>query len=325
VLGIYLIKRLGMALAVCGLVVVFLVVVVYVVPGDTARALATEDRSSPPTPEFVEQVRRELKLDQPVHVQVWDFFSGAVQGDLGRDFASRTPVSHIIAQSLPDTLILALSGMILAILVGVPLGVLVARYPNTFFDRAMGGVSMLLVSGLPYVVALLLLLLFAVQLQWLPASGAGDISDPIDYLRHLILPAIALAIPWWGYLPRFVRASMLEVMSSPYIRTSRALGYRERAIFYKYALKNALVPVVALFGLMLGYAVAGTVYAEVIFSRPGLGSLAVEALTSNNWPVVRAIVLLFALFFVLGNLLSDFSYRLLDPRIRVEEGIETPA
>jgi peptide/nickel transport system permease protein len=179
---------------------------------------------------------------------------------------------------------------------------------------------MLFVSGLPYVVGLLLLLLFAVELHWLPAHEAGSLSHPVDYLRHLILPAITLAIPWIGYLPRLVRASMLEVLGSQHIKTARAFGFRERVIFYKYALKNALVPVVALFGLMLGHSVAGTVYAEWIFGRPGLGSLALDAIGTRNWPIIRAAVLFYALFFVLGNLVSDLSYRLLDPRIRVEEG-----
>jgi peptide/nickel transport system permease protein len=140
-----------------------------------------------------------------------------------------------------------------------------------------------------------------------------------------VLPALALAIPWWGYLARLVRASMLEVLGSAYIRTARAFGFRERIIFYKYALKNALVPVLALFGLMLGYALAGTVFVELIFSRPGLGSLALAAITERNWPIIRATVLLYAIFFVMANLLADLSYRFVDPRIRVEDGVEAVA
>ena len=132
-------------------------------------------------------------------------------------------------------------------------------------------------------------------------------------------------MPWWGYLQRLVRASMLDVLGAPYIRTARAFGVRERIIFSKVALKNALVPIVALMGLMIGYALAGTVYVETIFSRPGLGSLAIRAVETRNWPVVRGVVIVYTLFFIVGNLLADVSYRFLDPRIRVEEGAETTA
>src|SRR5919204_1867430 len=317
----YLVKRLGMALAVLLLILAFLVSVVHLVPGDAAR-IVLRDRA---TPDLIALVHHQMGLDKPLPVQIWDFVWGVAHGDLGTDFFSGLPVTTLIAQALPDTVTLALAGVLLSILVGLPVGVVVARRPNSLLDRTVGAISMVLISGLPYVLALGLLLLFAVNWHAFPAIGAGNLSRPGDYLRHLILPALALAIPWWGYLARLVRASMLEVLGASYIRTAWAFGLRDRVVFYKYALKNALVPVLGLFGMMLGYSLAGTLYAEVIFNRSGLGSLALQAITDRDWPIVRGTVLLYALFFILGNLISDLSYRFLDPRIRVEEGVEVPA
>ena len=309
-----------MAVLVIVLVMVFLALMVHLVPGDPAKIILGQRA----TPQLIAQVRAQMGLSKPVPAQVWDFIVGAVQGNLGTDFVSQAPVGSLIAQAFPDTFVLAITSMILSVLVGVPLGVLVASRPNGLLDRTVGGVSMVLISALPYVFSLVLLLIFAVHWHLLPALGTGSRSSPGDYLQHLILPAIALAIPWWGYIPRLVRASMLEVLGSPYIRTARSLGYRERTIFYKYAFKNALVPVAALFGLMLGYSLAGTIYAESIFGRSGLGSLALGAIADRNWPIIRGTVLVYALFYIAGNLVSDLSYRFLDPRIRVEQGVEVP-
>jgi peptide/nickel transport system permease protein len=167
-----------------------------------------------------------------------------------------------------------------------------------------------------YVAGLLLLLVFAVQLDWLPALGVGDPARPTDYLQHLVLPAVALAITWIGYLARLVRASLLEVLSTDYIRTAFAYGLRERLIHYKYALKNALIPTVAILGVGLGNLLGGAVFVEVIFTRPGLGRLIFEAIAERNYPIVRGGVLVVALLFVLANLVADLSYHYLDPRIR---------
>jgi peptide/nickel transport system permease protein len=319
---LYLAKRIGLAAAVWLVLVWGLILAIHLVPGNPANFLASAQGGAHPPPAYVKFIREQLDIGKPAITQFWDFIHGLLHGNLGRDFVTNVPVTHLIANALPNTAILALSGILLSVIVGVPLGILLARYPNSAFDRAGGMVSLVLISGLPYVMGLFLLLLFAVKLHWVPTYGTGSLAHPLDYSRHLILPALSLALPWWGYLPRLVRASLLEVMGAPYIRTHRAFGVRERLVFYKYALKNALVPVVALFGLMLGYGLAGTLYAETIFTRVGLGSLALGAVLSRNWPVIRATVLVYALFYILGNLLSDISYRFLDPRIRVEEGGE---
>jgi peptide/nickel transport system permease protein len=317
-MAVYLLKRGAMALATVACITLFLALVVHLVPGDPARVILGQHA----TPALIAQVDEQLGLNKPIAAQLWAFMSGAAHGDFGTDIVSQVPVSHLLVQALPDTAILTLVSVILTVAVGVPLGIFAASRPNSLLDRALGGFSIVCLSGYSFVVGLALLLIFCVQLQWLPAIGAGDLSDPVGYAEHLILPAIALAVVWWGYISRLVRASLLEVLGSAYIRTARAFGFREGLVFYKYALKNALVPVVGMMGLIVGYTLAGTVFVEEIFNRPGLGSLALQAVSDRNWPVIRATVLVYAVGFIAANLLADLSYRLIDPRIRVEQGLE---
>lgn len=311
----YLFRRLGTTLAVILTLITFLAVIVHLIPGDPV----TQVMGPRASPEFAQQVRTEMGLDDPVPVQVLDFFAGAVQGDLGRDFVSNAPVTEIVFANLPHTLLLAFAALGIAALIGIPLGVLTATRPDSLLDRVTSLLSVSFITMPSYVSGLLLLLIFSVMLDVLPATGAGSIGDPVDYLRHLILPALALAITWVGYLARIVRTSMLEVMGQNYIRAARALGLKERLIAYRYALKNAVVPTIALLGVSLGDLFGGTVFVEVIFSRPGLGTLIVDAITQRNFPIVRGGVLVIAVLFVLANLLADLSYRYLDPRVRVTE------
>jgi peptide/nickel transport system permease protein len=313
----YVLRRLTSALIVVLLTAVLLALSVHLVPGDPARIVLGEHA----TPELIAMVRARMGLDDPIALQVWHFVSGAVQGDLGTDFVESVPVTTLIGQVLPDTLALAFVSILLALLIGIPFGIALARWPGGILDRVSHSLSMIFISAPAYVTSLVLLLIFAVKLRYLPAIGAGQASAPLDYLKHMILPAAALAVFWWGYLPRLLRATMLEVMGTQYIRNSRAFGLRERVIFYRYALRNALLPLVALFGLMMGYSLTGTVYAENIFARPGLGSLALTAIGERDWPVIRGVVLMYALFFIFGNLLADLSYRILDPRIKLEDDV----
>jgi peptide/nickel transport system permease protein len=315
----YLLKRLGGAVVVLFLTALLLAAAVHLVPGDPARAVL----GAHATPELIAQIRAKMGLDKPVAVQLWDFFSGLLRGDLGTDFVGGVKVTTLIGEALPDTLALALASMILAVAGGIPLGIAVARRPGGVLDRLTHGLSMVFVSAPVYVTSLILLLIFAVKLRYLPAMGAGQISDPVNYLARLILPATALALFWWGYLPRILRATMLEVLSAPYIRSARAFGFRENVIFYRYALRNAVLPIIALFGLMVGYSLTGTVFAETIFGRSGLGTLALSAIDQRNWPVIRGVVFTYALFFICANILADLSYRVLDPRVRLTEEFET--
>jgi peptide/nickel transport system permease protein len=298
------------------LLMVFLAVLVHLIPGDPVKTIlgprASEDLS--------QTVREEMGLDDPVPVQVYDFVTHALQGDLGEDFVSQVPVTTLIGEALPHTLILAAAGLGLAALIGIPLGVFASTRPNSIGDRMAGIVSISLITVPAYVAGLFLLLLFAVELDWFPAIGTGDFSDPVDYLKHLALPAIALALTWVGYLARLTRTSMFEVLNQNHIRTAQAFGLPDRRIYYKYALRNAIIPTVAVLGVGLGTLMGGAVFVEIIFTRAGLGTLILDSIQNRNFPIVRGAVLVIAVLFVFANLVADLTYRLLDPRIRVEGG-----
>ena len=311
----YIFKRMLMALVVMLLATVLLASLAHVIPGDPVK-LMLGPRASP---EMSARIREEMGLDDPIPVQVFDFVIGLLHGDLGRDFSTRSPVSDMIAAALPHTVALAVVSLGMAVLIGIPLGVISATRPNSWIDRTLGVLSVSLITMPTYVSALLLLLLFAVGLKAVSSIGAGDFSDPVDYVKRLLLPATALALTWIGYLARLVRASLLEVLNQNYIRTAHAYGVRERTISFKYALKNALIPTVAVLGVGMGNLLGGAVFVEVIFTRPGLGSLIYQSISERNYPAARGAILVAALLFVLANLVADLSYRYLDPRIRTWE------
>ena len=312
---LYVLKRLGMSIVVLLLSLLLLASMVHLIPGDPVKTILGPRAS----PALSERVRAEMGLDKPIPVQVGEFIINGLQGDLGRDFATGQPVIRLIGFALPHTILLALSSLGLAILIGVPLGVYSATHPNTWIDRLTGLLSVWCITLPSYVAGLLLLLIFGVALNWLPAIGTGQLSDPADYLRHLILPATALAITWIGYLARLVRASLLEVLGANFIRTAFAYGLGERLIYYKYALKNAIVPTVAVLGVGMGNLLGGAIFTEVIFTRPGLGRLMYDAISDRNYPIVRGGVLVTVMLFVFANLLADLSYHYLDPRIQAGE------
>jgi peptide/nickel transport system permease protein len=309
--GRYLLRRLLVAFLTIVVVMAALALLSASTPGEPARAMLGPRA----TPQLIAQVRQAMHLDKSVPEQVWIFMSGAVHGDLGTDYINGIPVWDLVRDSLLSTVVLAVTSLALAIALGIPLGVLAAARPGSALDRLLGFFSVSLVSVPPFVVALLLLLLFSVRLGWLPAGGDGSVTNPVGYLEHLLMPAIALAAGWVGYLARLVRASMLEELASPYIRTARAFGLRERLILYRYALRNALIPVVAVLGIGLGTLFGGAVIVEFIFNRPGLGRLMLDAIDQRDYIVVRGGALVIALLFILSNLLADLAYRFLDPRI----------
>ena len=310
----YIGKRLAMCVVVVLLLMIFLAVIVHLIPGDPVRTILGPRASE----SLSETVREEMGLDDPVPVQVYDFVKGAVQGDLGSDFVSHLAVTELIGEVLPHTLILAAAGLGLAALIGIPLGIFASTRPNSMGDRMAGIISISLITVPGYVAGLFLLLIFSVELGWLPAIGTGDFSDPVDYLKHLALPAIALSLAWIGYLARLVRTSMFEVLNQNYIRTAQAFGLHDRRIYYKYALKNAIIPTVAVLGVGLGTLMGGAVFVEIIFNRAGIGTLILDSIQNRNFPIVRGSVLVIAVLFVVANLLADLSYRLLDPRVRAE-------
>ena len=282
------------------------------IPGDPAAILLGPQAS----PEAAARFIAEMGLDQPIHIRFFRFFGHLLQGDLGTDVVNGRRVATTVGAVLPYTLVLTFTAIGLSILLGVPLGAYAATRPGSFADNALAGVSVAFIAIPSFVVAILLLLLFSVYLDWLPVLGTGRVDDWGDQARRLIMPTLALSVGWVGYIARLVRTSMLEVLSQPYIRTARAYGLSPALTTYKYALKNAFIPPLAVLGLGIGRLLGGAVLVEIVFARPGLGRLVLDAINARNYPVLQGAVLVVVLLFVGANLVVDLLYVALDPRMR---------
>ncbi len=311
----YLIKRLLMTFLVLVLVTVYLTLIVHIVPGDPAKSVLGPRAN----PERIAKIRAAMNLDKPILEQLGLALWNMVRADLGTDLFSGKAISELVRAALPHTLILAWTSLTLAVVLGIPLGIYSATHPNSWLDRFTAIISISFITVPSYVAGLFLLLIFAVNWRVMPAIGLGERGDVLDYIKHLVLPASALAITWVGYLARLVRASLLEVLNETYIRAEMAAGVPQRTIYYKYALKNAIIPTVAVLGVGIGKLMAGAVFVELIFTRPGMGTLIYNAIQARNYPVVRAGVLVVAFLFVAANLLTDLAYTYLDPRIQLGE------
>lgn len=305
----YIARRLMLTVPVVIGVSIIVFSIIRMIPGDPARAIAGVQA----TPEFIEQVRVRYALDRPLHVQYGLFVSGLVRGDLGQSTFSRRPVAVEIGERFPRTLTLASISLLIATLVGVSAGIVSATRRNSLFDNASMLVALVGVAAPVFWMALMLQLLFSVQLRWLPATGLGT-------WRHLVLPSITLGMASAALMARITRSSMLDVLRQEYITTARAKGLSERIIVYKHALKNALIPVVTVLGLQFGILLGGAVLTETVFAWPGVGRLLVDAILRRDYPVVQGTVLLLAFLFVLINLVVDIIYAFLDPRIHYHSG-----
>lgn len=308
----YLLKRLGLSVVIvlCALLALFLLL--QFIPGDPAR-IALGPRA---TPEVIARYAEKMHLDQPVFVQFWIYVSNALSGDLGADVFSNRDVTTIVLEALPYTLILAAVALAWSALIGIPLGCLSAVKPNSFFDRVTGMLSVATIAIPSFLVSIWSLLVFAIMLRLLPVIGAGEPDDFWDQVTHLILPAFAVGLGWVGYLARMVRASMLEVMSENYIRAARAFGLRERTVVFRYALKVAILPTITLIGIGFSGLLSGAVFAEIIFTRPGVGKLIYDMVMSRNFPVVQGGVLIVTAVYVMITLFADLLVAWLDPRVR---------
>jgi len=285
------------------LVVVFLLL--YVAPGDPVQAMVGE-RADPAT---IARLRAELRLDDPLPAQFLHYASGVLRGDLGRSYVTNRPIISDIAERFPRTLLLATAAMLLATICGITIGVLAAVRPNGWFDRLALATTYLGISFPVYWIGLLLILLFAVTLRWLPASGYGGIE-------FLILPALALGSRSIAYLARVTRSSMLEVLGADFVRTARAKGLTESGVIIRHALRNALIPVITVIGLDFGAYLTGSILTETIFSWPGIGRYVVMAISRRDLPAVQGAVLFLSVVFVLVNLVTDLAYQKADPRVR---------
>ena len=282
-----------------------------IVPGDPAATLLGPQAS----PEYSRRFISEMGLDQPIHVRLWRFFSNVLRGNLGTDVVSGRPVAGLIGDVISYTITLTVSAIGLAVLTGIPMGIFAATHRGTVLDNILAFISVAFIAVPAFVIAIFLLLIFAIWLNWLPVLGTSKSGDLLDEFRRMILPTLALALGWVGFIARLVRTSMLEVMGENYIRTSRAYGLSERLITYKYALKNACIPTITILGLGVGRLLGGAVLIEIVFARPGLGRLIYGAISERNYPVVQGAVLVVVVVFVLVNLVVDLCYSAIDPRI----------
>jgi ABC-type dipeptide/oligopeptide/nickel transport system permease component len=280
----------------------------HLVPGDPAKMMLGELAVDK---EAIANLRHQLGLDDPIPVQYWRFLKGALHGDLGRSILENQPVARMIWQVLPSTVELTLAGLGIAVLLGVVLGVTAAVRHRTWVDNASMVVALWGVSMPTFWTGLLLIFLFSLKLGWLPATGQGG-------LQRLIMPAFTLGYVAAAVIARLVRSSMLEVLQQDYVRTARAKGLAYRLVVYRHALKNALIPVVTVLGLQFGALLGGTVIIETVFSRPGIGRLAVASILSKDFQVTQGTVLMSAAFYTLVNVIVDVSYAFLDPRIRYD-------
>ncbi len=306
-MGVYVARRLllllpvllGVSLASFGLL--------QLVPGDPALILAGEEA----TEEVLVRIRHEYGLDRPLPLQYLVYLRNALRGNLGISIQSRQPVATLIVQRFPFTLKLALLAILVSGALGVVAGVVAAARRNSALDMAALLGALVGISLPIFWLGLLMILVFAVKLHWFPAGGSGTAA-------HLVLPAIVLGAASAAVIARMTRASMLEVLRQDYIRTARAKGVRERLVIYRHALKNAMIPILTVFGLEFGYNLGGAVLTETVFSLPGAGRLIVEGIFARDYPVVQGAILVVATTFVLVNLLTDIAYAFFDPRIRYD-------
>jgi peptide/nickel transport system permease protein len=309
---LYAIKRVGLSVIVILLVVLVLFALLHLIPGDPAT-IALGPRASPET---IARFTEKMHLDEPVWNQFLIFVGNLAIGDLGEDVFSNRPVTQIIGENIGFSLSLGAAGLGWAILLGIPLGCLAALRPNSALDRITGIISVGTIAVPSFVVAIWSLLFFSVMLRWLPAIGAGEPGQLGDQLLHLILPAFALGLGWVGYLSRMVRASLLEVMHEDYIRSANAFGLRPRDVIINYALRVAILPTITLIGLGFGGLISSTVFAEVIFARPGLGKLLYDMVSARNFPVVQGAVLATTCLYITFVLVADLIIAWIDPRVR---------
>jgi peptide/nickel transport system permease protein len=318
-MGTYLARRLAQSLLVLVLISVATFAIIHLSPGGP-EVLLTGDLS----PADREYIIRNLGLDQPLHVQFARWFGAALRGDFGRSFNQQRPVRDVIRERLPATVLLAAASLVLAIALGVPLGVAAARRPNSWVDYSATGLSVFGVSVPSFWLGILLILLFSLRWRLLPSSGMATLGvefSLVDLFRHMVMPTVVLSLVYLAQIASYTRASMLDVMQRDYVRTARAKGVRERIVLFHHALRNGLIPVITVVGLLIPRLVGGAAITETIFSWPGMGRLAVEAAFKRDYPLVMGTTVVFALAVIASNLLVDVIYGLVDPRIKVS-GIE---
>lgn len=307
----YVIRRILLAIPTLLLMLTVIFVLVRLVPGDAAIAILGDQASA----ESLAAMRAQLGLDQPIYVQYIDFLAKAVTGDFGRSLSTGRSVLQEVAIVLPYTLELTAAALIIGALFGIPLGTYAALNRNLWPDYFSRVLSLIGLSFPAFVSGILMLLAFAVHLRWFPVIGSGG-GGATDHLRNLALPALNLGLIMTAYITRVTRSSMLGVLNEDYIRTARAKGVRPGQLIRRHALRNALIPVVTIVGLYFGTLIGNSVLTEIVFSRPGLGRLILGALNSRDYTLLQGLMVVFATFVILVNMLTDIAYGLVDPRVK---------
>ncbi len=308
----YLLKRLLSAIPTLLGVLTLVFLFVRLVPGDPAQAILGEYA----TAANVEAMRETLGLNAPLHQQYLGFIGDALQLDFGRSFQTRQSVTERIMDALPFTVQLGAAALFIALLIGIPAGVLAAVKRNSATDYVVTIVALLGISMPNFWFGMLLIIFFSVNLGWFPITGAGTAGNPLQVIYFLILPAIALGASEAGVIMRMTRSAMLESLGQDYVRTARAKGLSPAPVVLRHALRNSLIPVVTIVGLNMGRLIGGTVVVEALFVRPGIGRVMVDAMTARDYPQIQGTVAFFAVLIVAINVLVDLSYSFLDPRIR---------
>jgi peptide/nickel transport system permease protein len=309
----YTLRRLAATIPVMGVVALFVFSLLYLAPGDPAAVIAGDIA----TEDDIARIRARLGLDEPYLVRFGTWLWALAHGDLGTSIFTGLPVTTLIGQRVEPTLALTLCTLVVAVALAVPLGVIAAARAGSFLDRVVMAISVLGFSVPVFVLAYGLVLLFAVQLEWLPVQGYSSITQGLwPFVRHMILPSAALGITYMALIARITRASMLDVLAQDYVRTAHAKGLAPSAVLIGHALKNAAVPIVTIIGIGVALLIGGVVVTETVFAIPGIGRLTVDAILRRDYPVIQGVTLLFSAVYVLVNLAVDLCYPLFDPRIR---------
>lgn len=310
----HILRRLLLAIPTMFIVVTIIFLLVRVIPGDPARA-ALGDYA---TEAAVQDLRRELGLNEPLWQQYLTYLGNLVQFDLGTTMVTRDPAWDQIRFVLPHTLELTSVAILISIVLGIPIGVLTAVKQNSALDYTGRVVSLMGLSVPAFYLGLILIYLFSATLGWFPAIGAGNFSDPLDNLYHLLLPALSLGLIETAYVSRMTRSVMIGVLSDDYVRTARAKGLIERTVLYKHAFRAGLVPVISLIGIFIISLIGSSVLTETVFARPGLGKLMIGAIKQRDYTLVQAIMVLYAFIIVVINIVTDIIYTYVDPRVRYD-------
>ena len=310
----FTVRRILMAIPTLWVALTLIFVLVRVIPGDPTAAIMGDYISE----EAVQTLKKQMGLDRPMYEQYVKYLWNFVRGDFGNSLITGSPVMKELASALPHTLQLTFGGLLIGIVTGVPLGLFLAIKRNSMWDYLGRFFSLAGQSFPAFYTAIMLILVFSIQLGWLPVMGVGEDNNLWDRFAHLILPSLTLGLLMMSYMTRITRSSMLEVLNADYVRTAKAKGLKRHNVLYKHALKNTSVPLVTVLGMYAGILIGSSVMTEIIFNRPGLGSLIVGAMLNRDYITITSVMTIYAAMVVFINLITDLTYGLIDPRIRYE-------